>query len=118
MHTTDDINATYNWWGTTDTNAISQTIHDNKNDFNLGKVNFDPILLQNNPNAMPNQNAPIPIVTPPYTSASPTPNPTQTPASSTSTSSTPTVPEFSFLAILPLLAVITFIVAKFNIKNF
>ena len=39
-----NVNARYNWWGTTDTQAINQTIHDFKNDFNLGVVNFTPIL--------------------------------------------------------------------------
>jgi parallel beta-helix repeat protein len=47
-----DINATYNWWGTTDPQAINQTIFDFKNDFNLGKVNFVPFLTE------PNQEAP------------------------------------------------------------
>jgi hypothetical protein len=38
------IDAPNNWWGTTDAKAINQTIHDNKNDFNLGAVNFVPFL--------------------------------------------------------------------------
>jgi parallel beta-helix repeat protein len=48
-----NINATYNWWGITDTVAISQTIYDFKNDFTSGTVNFVPFL-----NA-PNTQAPI-----------------------------------------------------------
>jgi parallel beta-helix repeat protein len=39
-----NINATYNWWGTTDTQAIKQTIYDFKNDFNSGNVTFVPFL--------------------------------------------------------------------------
>ena len=78
-----DINATYNWWGTTDTQAISQTIHDYKNDFNRGNVTFVPILTEPNPQAMPNPNAPIP-----------TPNPSLT------STSTPNVPEFSSFIII------------------
>ncbi|MGD0204550.1 MAG: NosD domain-containing protein [Candidatus Bathyarchaeia archaeon] len=39
-----DINATYNWWGTIDTQAINQTIYDYKDDFNLGNVCFVPFL--------------------------------------------------------------------------
>ena len=45
------INATYNWWGTTDTQAINQTIRDKKNDFNLGEVDFVPFLSDMNPGA-------------------------------------------------------------------
>jgi len=43
-----DVNATYNWWGTTDQQAISQTIYDFKNDSNLGTVNFIPFLTAPN----------------------------------------------------------------------
>lgn len=48
-HATNDVNATYNWWGTTDTQAINQSIFDFKNDFNLGKVIFTPFLTELNP---------------------------------------------------------------------
>jgi parallel beta-helix repeat protein len=43
-----DVNATYNWWGTNDTEAINQTIFDFKNDFNLGRVTFVPFLTEPN----------------------------------------------------------------------
>jgi len=56
-YTENDVNATYNWWGTTDTQAINQTIFDFKNDFNLGKVNFIPFLSEPNPEEM---STPIP----------------------------------------------------------
>ncbi|PVX23225.1 MAG: hypothetical protein CW716_12625, partial [Candidatus Bathyarchaeum sp.] len=46
------INATYNWWGTTDTQAINQTIYDYKNDFTLGTVTFEPFLTEPNPEEM------------------------------------------------------------------
>jgi hypothetical protein len=49
--TTNNVNATYNWWGTTDTQAINQTIYDFKNDFTLGKVDFVPFLTEPNPAA-------------------------------------------------------------------
>ncbi len=41
-----DINAANNWWGTTDIDAINQTIRDFKNDFRRGVIRFDPILTQ------------------------------------------------------------------------
>ena len=48
---TSDFNATSNWWGTTNTTAISQAIYDFKYDFNLGTVNFLPFLNAPNPMA-------------------------------------------------------------------
>ncbi len=38
------MNATYNWWGTTNVQSINQKIYDNTDDFNLGKVTFEPFL--------------------------------------------------------------------------
>lgn len=46
-----DINATYNYWGTPDTQAINMTIHDYKHDFDLGTVSFVPFLTEPNPQA-------------------------------------------------------------------
>ena len=43
-----DVNATNNWWGTTDTAAISQLIHDSQDDASLGTVTFNPILQARN----------------------------------------------------------------------
>jgi len=107
-----DVNATYNWWGTTDQSAISNSIYDNKNDFNLGKINFIPFLTAPDPQAMPNENVPIPtpntapspspgngtywitdqygntIEVTPNPSTSPTQNPTATPQQSTTQSGT------------------------------
>lgn len=74
-----DINATNNWWGTTDANAIDQSIYDSKNDFTLGTVNYIPFLSEANFEA-PTINMPI---------ATPTTN--------------STVPELYWLAIVPLL---------------
>jgi len=77
-----------NWWGTTDQQAISQTIYDSNDDFNVGTINFVPFLTEPNPQA-PTINTQIPT---------PTPSSSQTPYPS------PTVPELSLLAILPLFA--------------
>ena len=62
--TLDNIDATSNWWGTTNTQAINQTIHDFKNDFNLGNVTFAPFLTSPNPQALPNQETTQPPVIP------------------------------------------------------
>jgi hypothetical protein len=47
----DNINATLNWWGTIDTQAINQTIHDYYDDFTKGIVTFVPFLTEANPEA-------------------------------------------------------------------
>ena len=47
------IDATYNWWGTTDTESINQTINDVTLDFTGGTVNFVPFLTEPNTEAMP-----------------------------------------------------------------
>jgi len=73
-----DFNVAYNWWGTTDNQAISQSIYDFEDDFNLGKVTFTPFLTSPDPNATPDPNTP-------------TPTPEQTPA----TSPAPTQPSTS-----------------------
>lgn len=76
-----DFNASQNWWGTTDTAAIKQSIYDSSRDFNLGTVTFEPLLSAENAEAYPNPNAEMPTA---QTTASPTPNqsikptPTQT----------------------------------------
>jgi len=72
----DNLNATYNWWGTTDTQAISQSIFDNKNDFNLGTVTFTPFLTSPNPEAPVITS--VPTTTPPETTPTPSQEPQQT----------------------------------------
>ncbi|MCW4015189.1 MAG: right-handed parallel beta-helix repeat-containing protein [Candidatus Bathyarchaeota archaeon] len=49
--TSSRIDATYNWWGTTDIQAINLTIRDYKYVFELGKVTFIPVLLEPNSEA-------------------------------------------------------------------
>ena len=77
--TIENVIAQNNWWGTTDTTAINQTIYDAKIDPHLGTVLFTPFLTQ------PSTSAPaIPSYTP-TTTPSPkqfsTPAPTVTPVS-------------------------------------
>jgi hypothetical protein len=62
------VNATYNWWGTTNTTAINQSIYDYNDDFNLGKVTFDPILTA------PNSDAPTCVIVPVCTDGKIVPN--------------------------------------------
>ena len=71
-----NLNATYNWWGTTDTSSIDQTIFDSKRDFNLGTVNYTPYLTAPNTQATPDPNAPMPV---PNSSISPSPSPSPSP---------------------------------------
>lgn len=72
-----DLNATNNWWGTTNSQTISQSIYDSNRDFNLGTVNYAPALTAANPQASPQTNMPMP--TPAAVSSAPTQQPTSTP---------------------------------------
>lgn len=80
--TSNDVDVTYNWWGTTDTQAINQTIFDFKYDFNLGTVDFVPFLTAPNseapsiPSASPTS---IPTPSPSESSPAPTSAPTNSP---------------------------------------
>ncbi len=47
------INASNNWWGTTDTVVISQSIYDSKNNSSLGTLVFIPVLSTPNSQSMP-----------------------------------------------------------------
>ena len=60
LASSNNLEATNNWWGTTDTQAINQTIHDNKNDAKLGTVTFVPFLTEPNPEASPASTSEIP----------------------------------------------------------
>jgi hypothetical protein len=72
-----DIDVINNWWGTTDTHAISQSIFDNKNDFNLGTVTFTPFLTASNPEAPLVTSVPT-TTPPPETTPTPSQEPGQT----------------------------------------
>ena len=82
------VDATYNWWGTTDISAINQTIYDSKNSASLGSVNFTPFLTESNPKAPALESiyltpapTPTPIPTPiPIVTPTPYPTPTYAPA--------------------------------------
>jgi hypothetical protein len=74
MSSSINIIAANNWWGTTNTSIIDKKIWDYNDDFSLGKVNYAPLLIEANPQAMPDPNAPIltpnkfPPITPDSTS--------------------------------------------------
>jgi hypothetical protein len=61
LASSNNLNATNNWWGTTDTQAISKSIHDSDDDSTLGKVTFVPFLNEPNPAVTP---TPTPTLTP------------------------------------------------------
>ena len=56
LATSENVNATGNYWGTTDQSAIENSIYDHKNDQALGTVNFAAFLTQPNPQAEPLKN--------------------------------------------------------------
>ena len=87
----EDVNATFNWWGTTDETIISQSVIDNKNDFNLGTVNYKPFLTAPNSEAMPDSSVPA--------SPSPTPTPSANPS--------PSIPEFPSTLILTITVILS-----------
>jgi parallel beta-helix repeat protein len=101
-----NVDATNNWWGTTDASAINQTIYDFKNSSSLGNVTFIPFLSSPNPNTpalesvtyVPNPTptaipSPIPVPTATYVPPVPTNSsgisPTATPQPTPTPSPTP-----------------------------
>jgi hypothetical protein len=87
---TNDISIPNNYWGTTSTDEIKQKIYDYNFDFNLGKVNYTPILNQPAAGA-PAIPSDIPTIAPTQAPTNqPTTNPT-TATPQTTTSATPTV---------------------------
>jgi hypothetical protein len=77
------LDASSNYWGTTNQQTINQTIFDFYDDFNLGIVTFTPFLTEPNPEApaMPaSKPAPTPTPTPvPTEPPGPTPTPSPSP---------------------------------------
>jgi hypothetical protein len=88
----DPLNASNNWWGTTNAGTINQTIFDSKQNSTYGTVTFIPFLTA------PNTAAPSAPTTTPQPTTSPintptvtnTPSQTYTPNPSSTSTSTPT----------------------------
>lgn len=105
-----------NWWGTTDQQAISQTIYDSNDDFNLATIDFVPYLTAPNSNA-PTIPADIPTSTPSPTASTPTPNtsstqnPTATPTYQSGTDTNPQPLNWRDIGLYALLAVIAVLLA-------
>ena len=120
---TENLNATYNWWGTANQQTINQSIIDFKNNFNSGTVNFVPFLTQPNPQAIPNPSVPIPTpnaspssTSSPMSSLSPSTlpsgNPTSTPNQSvTHFLSSLNLVEVAILTVLIIIALLLAVIA-------
>ena len=101
MDSSKNITVTNNCWGTTDSNAINQSIYDYKNDPSLGRVTF------------------MPFSTAPYAQSSTTANepsqPTSTNGSLPKTSNTPVIIAIALVILIFVIAVV--IVVSRKIKN-
>jgi parallel beta-helix repeat protein len=80
-----DVNATYNYWGSTEAQTIEEGIYTN----NFGTVTFAPFLTEANQQAMPDLDTPAPTLTSIATS-SPTPTSTTSPSQNPTATSSPT----------------------------
>jgi hypothetical protein len=95
-----NINASSNWWGTTNSTIIGLKIFDSKYDYNLGTVNYTPFLTAANQYAPPygQSTSPSPSPSPsPTLTPTPTPTPNNT-AQSNSTATTAPTPSPSPIA--------------------
>jgi hypothetical protein len=99
LSASNNVDVSGNWWGTTDEAAISESIFDFKNDFNMGTVTFKPILTT------PNTDAPT------APTATSTPAPTETPQPS------PTIPEYNTATILAIITLATAAIATIARKK-
>ena len=80
LRSQENVDLANNWWGTTDTHAITTSIHDSKYDFSLGTVNFEPILTDPSSTAPSSPNIDLsPLPTPTLTSSIQEPTPVLSP---------------------------------------
>lgn len=87
-----NIIATYNWWGTADTQAISQAIYDYYDDFTLGTVTYYPFLtaptLQGPTYVPPSPTPTSTFMSTPAPNSTATPTPTSTPIQTSNSTAT------------------------------
>ncbi|MCW3995337.1 MAG: hypothetical protein NWE98_04205 [Candidatus Bathyarchaeota archaeon] len=107
----ENVDATNNWWGTTDQTAIGNSIYDRKNDFNLGTVTFVPFLTSPNPNAPPLDYYPEPSASPEPTAPPNEPTPTPAPSGGSTSQQAPTAApsnpmENLLVIVVPIMAII------------
>ncbi|MCW4023503.1 MAG: hypothetical protein NWF01_00505 [Candidatus Bathyarchaeota archaeon] len=84
-----DVDATNNWWGTTDSSAINQTFYDYYTDFILGKVIYIPFLTAPDPQTPTSTTIPSFTSIPTLSPASPTASPIQIQTSTSPGTTTP-----------------------------
>ncbi len=104
-----NVDASNNWWGTTDVQAINQSIYDSKYDFNLGTVNFVPVLTGPNPDAPEASNVPTTTPSPtstPSVSPSPTTSPEHEPSLTPSPEPMLTPQQIEIIAIVAIAAAV------------
>lgn len=98
-----NVDLSYNWWGTTDQQAISQSIYDSKNDPSLGAVTFTPFLTEPNTQAL----STIQPATPPTpTSPAPTPIDTSMATPTATPNATPQTPPTTVIAVVVTIVVL------------
>ncbi|MDR0372825.1 MAG: right-handed parallel beta-helix repeat-containing protein [Nitrososphaerota archaeon] len=100
-----NVDATYNWWGTSDEGTITASIFDFKKDFSLGNVTFKPFLTEPNPQAIPDTVLLSDFTDKPQIAPNPTaePSPTPTPdySNNFNIESNSTVTAFAFNSSIP-----------------
>ncbi len=99
-----------NWWGTTDNATIRAKIFDNEDNFNFGPVKFAPILIEPNPNAMPDLDISL-LTSATSTASQPSTTPSSTseqslPAASLSQTETPVLNQTMLLIVIAALLVV------------
>lgn len=109
------VDATNNWWGTTDASAIGNKIFDSADDYNFGTVTFSPFLTAPDSQAPPNTYTPIPTPNPsptPISIDNQTPSPENpTPPARSGSENTSQLPNWRDVGIIALLAIIAVLLA-------
>jgi hypothetical protein len=108
---TENADATNNWWGTNDTQAINQTIYDSKNDSTLGNVTYEPFLASLNL-AAPTQDYTIAAGSTLTSLPAPSPSPAPPSPTPTRTTANPEYIAAIILAIIIALGILAFLLLR------